>query len=198
MEPALRLSWKERSRLGKPQVYGPGSDNSHDRVVKTAPKVRWQWWQKRFITEDSLSAKDAMFLITLPGRYHRLIPALRGEPTRREGCPESHSQKEVEPERECTQLGSGCWVPPAPFRMEVKPTAQWGKAGETLSYGRDSLFWMAYFKETKYTENGIGMVKSRKTISPEMTKTSECGQQHEKRRQGEGGLAFFRCLIKFV
>lgn len=147
MEPALRLSWKECSRLGKPQVYGPGSDNSHDRVVKTAPKVRWQWWQKRFITEDSLSAKDAMFLITLPGRYHRLIPALRGEPTRREGCPESHSQKEVEPERECTQLGSGCWIPPAPFRMEVKPTAQWGKAGETLSYSRDSLFWMAYFKK---------------------------------------------------
>lgn len=76
MEPALRLSWKECSRLGKPQVYRPGSDNSHNRVVKTAPKVRWQRWQKRFITEDSLSAKDAMFLITLPGRYHRLIPAL--------------------------------------------------------------------------------------------------------------------------
>lgn len=77
-EPALWLSWKECPRLGKPQVYGPGSDNSHDRVVKTAPRVRWQGWQKRFITEDSLSAKDAVFLNTPPGSCHRRIPQLRG------------------------------------------------------------------------------------------------------------------------
>ena len=122
-EPAPCLSWKECSRLGKPQVYGPGSDNSHEWVVKTAPKFGWQGWQKRFTAEDPLSAKDAAFLSTPPSATTD-GPLLRGAPTcKGVTCPESHSQEELGPEPSALRQ-AGHWAVPAAVSMEAKPAAQ--------------------------------------------------------------------------
>ena len=139
----------KNSRLGKPQVYGPGSDNSHDRVVKTAPKLG----DGRMMAEKSLNRGLPVGQgCNVPHNTTREVPptdthAWEGEPTCREGVtgPESHSQKKLEPERECTQLGSGCWFllphsewKQSPQHSEERPERPSPTAG-TVYFGRHIL-----------------------------------------------------------
>lgn len=183
-EPALCLSWKECSRLGKPQVYGPGSDNSHDRVVKTAPKVRCQGWQKRFITEDSLSAKDAAFLGTPPGGYHRGPAPERGtymqgvwlvqSPTARR----SWGQSRVHSARP----GTGLFLPHSAWKESPQHSDE---RLERPSPMAGTVYFGWYILKRKWTYRKW-VARSRKTISPGMIKDLTLASN--MKREGKGTM----------